>query len=73
MTYYVEYCTCPVIPVEHFTVFSKAHPENGGVCCTTRLEHGGAFDMSAVMEEDARRRTFTYRWRALFRRLFQRR
>lgn len=73
MSYRVTYCTCSKMPVEHFNVISTDIPNDTGVCCTTRFKNGGDFDMRAVLEEDARRSTLTYRCSALIRRLFRRR
>lgn len=73
MSYRVTYCTCSKMPVEHFNVISTDIPDDTGVCCTTRFKNGGGFDMRAVLEEDTRRRTLTYRCSALIRRLLRRR
>lgn len=73
MSYRVTYCTCSKMPVEHFNVISTDIPDDTGVCCTTRFKNGSGFDMRAVLEEDTRRRTLTYRCSAFLRRLLRRR
>lgn len=48
----IEYCTCPKIAIRHYKVFSGERV----VCCMARLITGNAFDISAVLEEDARQK-----------------
>lgn len=65
----IEYCTCPKIAIRHYKVFSGERV----VCCMARLITGNAFDISAVLEEDARQKTIAYRWASLMHRLTHRR